>query len=410
MIEQAERSGQLPPGGVVVEPTSGNTGIGLALVCAVRGYRCILAIPESASLERRQLLEAFGAEVVRSPEEEQLPGAVAKAREIAGRTAGAFLPQQFDNDPNPRMHAATTAREILHAMRGLSIDAFVAGVGTGGTITGVGEVLRREASPRPRVVAVKPESCATLSRSERGPSKIQGLAVGFVPKNYHPQVVDEIRTVTDADAWKMKTELARREGLLVGISAGTAVQVALEVAAELGPGKNVVILLPDSGERYFSLAETRIPRSPARVLLVGLGRFRCSVEVVLPRAGVVALGHCDDDAVARSVSSSDPLHRSRPGGNRRSTRVLGRSGPTTSRALPKLQLTGAPDLASSRQRSVLRERVRSSTSTTPKTAPAQLIPGTVLPGKPAPSPLGRDSPVRMNAAVIYHFHQTRRAP
>jgi cysteine synthase A len=255
MIEEAERSGQLQPGGVVVEPTSGNTGIGLALVCAVRGYRCVLAMPESASLERRQLLEAFGAEVVLTPEEEQLAGAVAKAREVADRTAGAFLPQQFDNEANPRVHAATTAREILEAMRGLSIDAFVAGVGTGGTISGVGEVLRRELSPAPRVVAVEPESCATLSRGERGPSKIQGLAAGFVPKNYHSQVVDEIRTVTDAHAWQMKTELARREGLLVGISAGAAVQVALEVAAELGPGKNVVTVLPDTGERYFSLAE-----------------------------------------------------------------------------------------------------------------------------------------------------------
>jgi cysteine synthase len=254
MIEEAERDGRLKPGGVVVEPTSGNTGIGLALVCAVRGYRCVLAMPESMSLERRQLLEAFGAEVVLTPEEEQLAGAVARARAIADSTPGSFMPQQFDNDANPRVHAATTAREILEAMRGLSIDAFVAGVGTGGTISGVGGVLRREVSPSPRIVAVEPESCATLSRGERGPSKIQGLAAGFVPKNYYAQVVDEIRTVTDADAWQMKTELARREGLLVGISAGAAVQVALEVATELGPGKNVVTVLPDTGERYFSLA------------------------------------------------------------------------------------------------------------------------------------------------------------
>jgi cysteine synthase A len=253
MIEEAERSGKLRPGGVVVEPTSGNTGIGLAMVCAVRGYRCVLAMPESMSLERRQLLEAFGAEVVLTPEEEQLEGAVAKAKAIAESTPGAFMPQQFDNEANPRIHAETTAREIVDAMHGLSIDAFVAGVGTGGTISGVGEVLRREVSPRPLVVAVEPESCATLSRGERGPSKIQGLAPGFVPKNYHPQVVDEIRTVTDGDAWRMKTELARREGILVGISAGAAVHVALGVARELGPGKNVVTVLPDTGERYFSL-------------------------------------------------------------------------------------------------------------------------------------------------------------
>src|SRR5215469_10028083 len=204
MIEEAERSGRLKPGGVVVEPTSGNTGIGLALVCAVRGYRCILAMPQSMSLERRQLLEAFGAEVVLTPEDEQLEGAVRRAKEIAQSTPGSFMPQQFDNPANPQVHADTTAREILRAMEGLSIDAFVAGVGTGGTITGVGEVLRREVSPAPRIVAVEPESCATISRGERGPTKIQGLAAGFVPKNYYPAVVDEVRTVTDADAWKMK--------------------------------------------------------------------------------------------------------------------------------------------------------------------------------------------------------------
>jgi cysteine synthase A len=255
MIEEAERTGKLAPGGVVVEPTSGNTGIGLAMVCAVRGYRCVLAMPESMSLERRQLLEAFGAEVVLTPERDQLEGAVAKAREIAASTKGAFMPQQFDNPANPRVHAESTAREILHAMQGLSLDAFVAGVGTGGTIAGVGSVLRRELSPPPRIVAVEPESCATISRGERGPSKIQGLAAGFVPKNYDPKVVDEVRTVSDRDAWGAKVNLARREGLLVGISAGAAVAVALDVARELGRGKNVVTLLPDTGERYFSLED-----------------------------------------------------------------------------------------------------------------------------------------------------------
>jgi cysteine synthase A len=255
MIDEAERAGLLTRGGVVVEPTSGNTGIGLALICAVRGYRCVLAMPESMSLERRQLLEAFGAEIVFTPEAEQMDGAVAKAREIAARTPGAFMPQQFDNPTNPRVHALTTAREILVAMRGLSIDAFVAGVGTGGTITGVGEVLRREVSPAPRIVAVEPDACATISRGQRGPTKIQGLAAGFVPKNYDPKVVDEVRTVTDLDAWTTKAELARREGLLVGISAGAAVHVALQVASELGKGKNVVTVLPDTGERYFSLEE-----------------------------------------------------------------------------------------------------------------------------------------------------------
>jgi cysteine synthase A len=253
MIDNAERTGQLLPGGVVVEPTSGNTGIGLALVCAVRGYRCVLAMPESMSLERRQLLEAFGAEVVLTPEAEQLEGAVARAREIARSTPGAFMPQQFDNPVNPAVHATTTAREILSAMDGLSIDAFVAGVGTGGTISGIGAVLRQHVSPAPRIVAVEPEACATISRGQRGPTKIQGLAPGFVPRNYHPQVVDEVRTVSDTDAWNMKVELARGEGLLVGISAGAAVHVALQVARELGPDKNVVTILPDTGERYFSL-------------------------------------------------------------------------------------------------------------------------------------------------------------
>jgi cysteine synthase len=255
MVEEAERSGALRPGGVVVEPTSGNTGIGLALVCAVRGYRCILAMPESMTLERRQLLEAFGVEVVLTPDDQQMEGAVARAREIAAATPGAFMPQQFDNPTNPRAHAETTAREILDAMRPLSIDAFVAGVGTGGTISGVGEVLRQEVSPAPRIVAVEPDACATISRGERGPTKIQGLAAGFVPRNYRAGVVDEVRTVTDDDAWRTKIGLARREGLLVGISAGAAVHAALEVARELGPGKNVVTVLPDTGERYFSLEE-----------------------------------------------------------------------------------------------------------------------------------------------------------
>lgn len=254
MIEAAERSGALKPGGTVIEPTSGNTGIGLALVCAVRGYRCVLAMPESMSLERRQLLEAFGAEVVLTPEAEQLDGAVRRAREVASRTPGSFIPQQFDNPANPSVHAETTAREILTAMDGLTIDAFVAGIGTGGTITGVGRVLRQR-SPAPRIVAVEPESCATISRGERGPTKIQGLAAGFVPKNYDARCVDEVRTVTDASAWRMKVELARREGLLVGISAGAAVHVALDVAREIGEGKNVVTVLPDTGERYFSLEE-----------------------------------------------------------------------------------------------------------------------------------------------------------
>ncbi|UQA63394.1 cysteine synthase A [Polyangium aurulentum] len=252
MIEAAEASGALGPGGVVVEPTSGNTGIGLALVCAAKGYRCILTMPASMSLERRQLLEAYGAEVVLTEPEGQMEGAIARAREILETTPGAFMPGQFDNPENPRIHAETTARELLHAMAGERIDAFVAGVGTGGTVSGVGEIFKRR-RPAPRIIAVEPDACATISRGERGPTKIQGLAAGFVPKNYHPAFVDEVRTVSERAAYDTKNELARTEGLLVGISAGAAVRIALDVARELGPDANVVTVLCDTGERYFSL-------------------------------------------------------------------------------------------------------------------------------------------------------------
>ena len=255
MIEDAERNGRLTKGGTVVEPTSGNTGIALAMACAVKGYRCVLTMPESMSLERRQLFEAFGAECVLTPEARQMEGAIARAAEIAAATRGAFVLGQFENPANPRIHAETTAHEVLRAMDGATIDAFVAGIGTGGTISGVGEILRRELRPAPRIIGVEPASCATISRGERGPTKIQGLAAGFVPANYHAEVVDEVRVVSDDDAWATKEALARREGLLVGVSAGAAVFIALEVARELGVGKNVVTVLPDTGERYFSLAQ-----------------------------------------------------------------------------------------------------------------------------------------------------------
>jgi cysteine synthase A len=256
MIERGERSGALLPGGVVIEPTSGNTGIGLALVCAVKGYRCVLTMPASMSLERRQLLESFGAEVVLTDPERQMEGAIAKAEELGLADPKSFLPRQFENVANPQVHAHTTARELLRQMEGLPFDALVAGVGTGGTITGVGRVLRETLGKKaPRIIAVEPASCATLSRGERGPTKIQGLAAGFVPKNYDASVVDEVRTVADDVAWAAKGALAREEGLLVGISAGAAVAVALDVARELGPGRHVVTVLPDTGERYFSLDE-----------------------------------------------------------------------------------------------------------------------------------------------------------
>jgi cysteine synthase A len=254
MIEDAERSGALRPSGVVVEPTSGNTGIGLALVCAAKGYRCILTMPASMTLERRQLLEAYGAEVILTEPELQMEGAIAKAREIAASTPGAFSPGQFDNPQNPRIHAESTAREILHAFANERMDAFVAGVGTGGTVSGVGEVLKKR-KPAPKIIAVEPDSCATISRGERGPTKIQGLAAGFIPANYHPAFVDEVRTVGDRAAYDTKMLLARCEGLLVGISAGAAVRIALDVARELGPQSTVVTVLCDTGERYFSLDE-----------------------------------------------------------------------------------------------------------------------------------------------------------
>ncbi len=254
MIERAEKDGKLQPGGVVVEPTSGNTGIGLALVCARRGYRCVLTMPASMSLERRQLLQSFGAEVVLTAEELQMEGAITKAREIAAATPLSFMPQQFENQANPDAHFLATSQEIVHALAGQPLHAFVAAVGTGGTISGVGRALG-ELYPECQVIAVEPESCATISRGERGPSKIQGIAAGFVPKNYDPSVVHQVRTVTDELAYQTKLDLARREGLLAGISSGANVAVALLVARELGPDKNVVTMLCDTGERYFSLDE-----------------------------------------------------------------------------------------------------------------------------------------------------------
>ena len=253
MIEKAERDGRLGPGGVVIEPTSGNTGIGLALVCARRGYRCLLTMPESMSLERRQLLQSFGAEVVLTPEAEQMDGAIRKAAELAASTPGAFTPQQFENAANPEMHYRVTAREIVHAMGGEPVHAFVAAVGTGGTVSGVGRAGLREKYPGCRVIAVEPETCATISRGERGPTKIQGIAAGFVPKNYDPAVPHEVRLIGDERAYRTKRESwLRKEGLLVGISSGANVAIALDVARELGPGKVVVTFLCGHGRAVFS--------------------------------------------------------------------------------------------------------------------------------------------------------------
>jgi cysteine synthase A len=259
MLERAEASGALRPGGTVIEPTSGNTGIALAMACAVKRYRCVLTMPASMSLERRQLLEAFGAEVVLTPADAQMQGAIDAAQELASRTAGSYVPHQFDNPANPEVHAISTARELVEALRtrGIDrIDAFVAVVGTGGTVTGVGRALREATSfTCRRVIAVEPERCATISRGERGPTKIQGIGAGFVPSVFDRTVVDEVRTVGDDDAWRTMRALARRDGLMVGISSGAAAFVAAQVAREVGPDGQVVTVLCDTGERYFSLAE-----------------------------------------------------------------------------------------------------------------------------------------------------------
>ncbi len=253
MIERAERDGALRPGMTVVEPTSGNTGIGLALVCAKKGYPLVLTMPASMSLERRQLLGAWGAEIVLTDPERVMEGAIEAADRIARERRG-FRPRQFDNPANPAVHAETTAIEILEALGERPLAAFIAAVGTGGTISGVARILR-EARPGARVVAVEPASSPVLSGGAVGPSKIQGLNAGFVPTNYDERLVDEVVTVTDRDAWDMKLRLAREEGLLVGISAGANVVAALRVGESFGPDQNVVTILCDTGERYFSLGE-----------------------------------------------------------------------------------------------------------------------------------------------------------
>jgi cysteine synthase len=249
MIEEAERSGKLRPGDVVVEPTSGNTGIGLALVCAVKGYRLILTMPDTMSEERRSLLLAYGAELELTPDSKGMHAAVARAEEIARTEPRAFLPQQFRNPANPDAHRRTTAREILEQFPRL--DAFVAGVGTGGTITGVGEVLHRE-RPGCKVVAVEPATSAVLSGGAPGFHKIQGIGAGFIPENLDERSYDSVATVSDEQAAVFARRLAREEGLLVGISSGANCAAALEVARELGPGHIVLTVFCDTGERYLT--------------------------------------------------------------------------------------------------------------------------------------------------------------
>ncbi|MBI1725113.1 MAG: cysteine synthase A [Candidatus Tectomicrobia bacterium] len=252
MILDAERRGLLKPGGTILEPTSGNTGIGLAMVGAVRGYRVIIVLSESMSHERHSLLTSYGAEVVFSSGEGGMMGSVVKAEEIQAEHADYFMPQQFNNPANPEIHRRTTARELLRDMGAQVVDAFVAGVGTGGTITGVGEVLKAR-RPATRVVAVEPAGCAVLSGGQPGPHQIQGIGAGFVPRVLNRSVIDQIEVVTDQEAYDHSKALAREEGIAVGISAGAAVSAALRVARGMSPEENVVVVLPDGAERYFSL-------------------------------------------------------------------------------------------------------------------------------------------------------------
>ena len=253
MIESAEREKKIKPGATIVEPTSGNTGIGLALVGAVRGYRIILTMPESMSLERVNFLERLGAQVVLTPAIDGMVGAVKKAEEITVSIPGAFMPQQFRNSANPQVHRLTTAQEILEATDG-RLDSFVAGVGTGGTITGVGEVLKQH-NPKIQVVAVEPASSNVLSGGTAGPHRIQGIGAGFIPEVLNRNIMDRIVTVSDGDAYTMYQRLSREEGFSVGISAGAAVWAAIRIAEELGVDKRVVAILPDTGERYASIEQ-----------------------------------------------------------------------------------------------------------------------------------------------------------
>ncbi len=253
MIDDAEQKGVLKPGSVIIEPTSGNTGIGLAAIAAARKYKIILTMPETMSVERRNLLKAYGAQIVLTPGAEGMKGAIAKAQELAAQTPGSFIPGQFTNPANPAAHFATTGPEIWEDLDG-KVDIFVAGVGTGGTISGVGKFLKSK-NPAVRVVAVEPETSPVLSKGTAGPHKIQGIGAGFVPQTLDTHIYDEIIDVPNEAALDMGRQFAHAEGILVGISSGAALWASIQLAKRPeNKGKNIVVLLPDTGERYLSTA------------------------------------------------------------------------------------------------------------------------------------------------------------
>ena len=250
MIKRAEEEGRLKPGGTIIEPTSGNTGIGLAMVAAALGYKVILTMPETMSIERRMLLKAYGAEIVLTPGTEGMKGAIKKAEEILAETENAIIPQQFENPANPAIHEKTTGVEIWEDTGG-RIDYFVSGVGTGGTLTGAGRYLK-ERNPELKIIAVEPTNSPVISGGEPGPHKIQGIGAGFIPEILDTELIDEIYKISNEEAMETARQAARKEGILIGISSGAALAAALKAAKEAGKGKTIVAVAPDTGERYLS--------------------------------------------------------------------------------------------------------------------------------------------------------------